>query len=291
MYENIVNSNDYLRYLEHFKIDTSELKNEIQNEIEKKEDIFNKFWNRSKKLSSPNINLENIIFEKANNYIYKYLLNEFQFDITFKLDMQSLIASKNSLIERPKIRRPSQFESSSNEEIKRFANYVQIARFENELLVGDYRSNSVQHIIFEGLTPIGDKNPFFEYLPSVYIWSDAFYYPKEKKLFGLYKNFNGIESKYVLWLNSLILYDLELELDDWNNGLRALDSNGDVILAFRCWRDELIDNGSSFVGTDSNIARLEGCDLILREDYVEKLKMITPKIKFYTHKIKVKLDN
>lgn len=285
MYENIVNSNDYIRYLDHFKIDTFDLKKEIQEEIKSKENIFEEFWNRSKELSSPNINLENIIFEKANNYTYKHLWTEFQFDITLKLDMQSLIASKNSLIERPKIKRPSQLESSSNEEIKRFGNYVQIARFENELLLGDYRSNSVQHIIFEGLTPVEDKNPFFEYLPSIYIWSDDFYYPKEKKFFGLYKNFNGIESKYILWINSLILNHLGLKLDNWNNGLKALNNNGNIILEFRCWRDELIDNGASFVGIDSNIARLEGCDLILREDYFEKLQEILGGLFFISKKI------
>lgn len=287
MYENIVNSNDYLRYLEHFKIDTSELKNEIQNEIEKKEDIFNKFWNRSKKLSSPNINLENIIFTKSNQYIYQNYKNEFKFDISFKLDMKSLIASKNSLVERPNIQRPSQIENNVDTEMQIFDNYIQIARFEHELDLGYYGKNKVQHIIFEGLTPSDNQNPFFEYLPSALIWLDAFYYQKEEKIIGLYKNFNSIESKYILWINSLILDVLELELDNCNNGFKALNIDGDVILEFRCWRDELIDNGASFVGTDSNIASLEGCDLILREDYFNKLNSIRHKYKFVSKKLRL----
>lgn len=284
MYEDIVNSNDYIRYLDHFKIDTLDLKKEIQEEINSKQNIFEEFWNRSKELSSPNINLENIIFEKANNYIYKYLLNEFQFDITFKLDMQSLIASKNSLIERPKIKRPSEVDKGMQEDTKKIENFVQIARFENELEISSFGSKKTQHNLFEGLTPIDDENPFFQYLPSALIWLDAFYYPKEEKILGLYKNFNSIEPKYILWMNSLVLNDLGLKLDHWNNGLKAVNNNGDIILEFRCWRDELIDNGASFVGIDSNIVRLEGCDLILREDYIEKLQSIVGKLFFVSIK-------
>jgi hypothetical protein len=44
----------------------------------------------------------------------------------------------------------------------------------------------------------------------------------------------------------------------------------------------LIGNGASFVGVDSNIAKLEGCDLILREDYFDKLKKIVPNVVYYT---------
>ena len=56
----------------------------------------------------------------------------------------------------------------------------------------------------------------------------------------------------------------------------------EVVLKFRCWRYQLIGNGASFVGTDSNIAKLEGCDLILREDYYNKLKKIIPDMVYYT---------
>lgn len=283
MYENIVNLNDYIRYLDHFKIDTFDLKKEIQEEIKNKQNIFEEFWNRSNELSSPNINLENIIFEKANNYLYKYLWDEFQFDITFKLDMQSLIASKNSFIERPKIKRPSEIDKGMQEGIKKIGNFVQIARFENELEIGDFGSKKTQHILFEGLTPIDDANPFFQYLPSTLIWLDTFYDPKEEKILGLYKIFNSIEPKYILWINSLLLNNLGLKLDNWNNGLKALNNNGEIILEFRCWRDELINNGAFFVGTNSNIAQLEGCDLILREDYYDRLKDLLVGLNFYTY--------
>lgn len=285
MYEEIINLNNYIRHLEYLKIDISQLKNEIQEEIKTKQSVFEEFWNRSNELMSPNINLENIIFEKANKYVYKYLWDEFQFDITFKLDMQSLIASKNSIIERPQIKEPSQIENSSHEKVVHFDNYVQIARFENELNFDNFGRNKIQNIIFQGFSFSSDENPFFEYLPSALIWLNAFYYKKEDRIIGLYKNFNSVESKYVLWINSLILNDLELELDSYNSGLKAINNKGDVILKFRCWRDELIDNGASFIGINANIAQLEGCDLILREDYFYRLKLMFPELIFVSKKI------
>ena len=86
-------------------------------------------------------------------------------------------------------------------------------------------------------------------------------------------------------------YNLELILDDFNNGLKALNKRGEVILKFRQWRSNLINNGSSFVGQDANIPQLEGCDLMLREDYYEKLKVMIPDMEFYSEKIELKLNN
>lgn len=273
MYENIINANDYIRYLEYLKLKTKELKNEIQEEIKNKQDIFEEFWNRRHELMSPNINLENIIFEKANNYIHRYFRNEFELDITRKLDMRSLVASKNSTIGRPNIKRPSQTEDNSNERMNMFGDYIQIGRFEYELNFDNYGRSKTQDILFQGFAPSNDKNPFFDYMPSSLIWENTFHHREDKRIIGLCKSLNGIESKCILWFSSYVLNDFGLILDNWNNGLKALDNDGDIILDFRCWRDELIDNGASFVGTCSNIAKIEGCDLILRQDYFDKLSL------------------
>ncbi|MDD2830521.1 MAG: hypothetical protein PHW18_13180, partial [Sulfuricurvum sp.] len=98
---------------------------------------------------------------------------------------------------------------------------------------------------------------------------------------------NTIEPKYVLWINSATLFDLGLELDLSNSGLRAIDGNNDVVLEFRCWRSELIGNGASFVGQDSNIAKLEGCDLLMRKDYLKELQEIVGELFFISKKKKL----
>ena len=83
-------------------------------------------------------------------------------------------------------------------------------------------------------------------------------------------------------MNSELLDILGLRLDNYPNGLRALNSNNEIVLKFRSWREKLVGNGALFVGVDSNIAKLEGCDLILREDYFNKLKKIIPDVVCYT---------
>lgn len=46
MFEEIINSNDYIKYLEYLKIDTSVLKEKIQNKIEQEKGVFETYWNR-----------------------------------------------------------------------------------------------------------------------------------------------------------------------------------------------------------------------------------------------------
>lgn len=290
MYEKFINSHDYIKYLEYLKIDLRELKKEIQYRVNQQEKLFNLYWNNSYKLSSPNINLENIIFEEANRFIFKYYKDEFQFDISLKLDLKTLIATNHSLVERPSIKKLSHIKQGLKVGLESENEFLRIAKFENELILGDYTDRQKkQLIIFEGLTPLKNKNPFFEYIPSLFIWDNKFYFYKEERFIGFCKNFNGIEAKYVLWINSYLLELLELELDDFNNGLQAINKKGEVVLKFRQWRSKLIGNGASFIGQDANIAQFEGCDLILRKDYFEKLKMMIPDMRFYTEKMELKL--
>ncbi|HIP12365.1 MAG TPA: hypothetical protein EYG73_06560 [Arcobacter sp.] len=278
--------NDYIGYLEHLGIDQTEIINNIKNQLDKK-DIFDIFSNRSYEMLSPNTILENIIFEEVHRYLFKneYPLDIFKRDI--EIDIKTIISTQNSVIERPKIPKPSEMEEGFKTEIIELEGFIQIARFENETIEKDNGwGRQGQTIVFEGLSIFGEKKPFSEYLPSSLIWHNAFYY--EPFIIGFIKKFNSIEANNVLWINSLLLNDLGLFLDDFNNGLQALNEENEVVLKFRQWRSDLIGNGASFVGQDSNIAKLEGCDLILREDYYEQLKVMIPEMKYYSKKLDMK---
>ncbi len=287
MYSGIIDSNAYIRTLEYLGIDTRELKNNIQNRIDSSKDTFSLFSNRVYSLNSPNINLENIIFEESNKFIYKKYKDSFTSDITLKQDLKSLIAIKNSLIERPSINRPSQIEEGIKDNLDEVDEYVRIAKFENELVINEFGKDKKQHITFEGLTPFKKENPFFEYLPSSLIWLDAFYYGKEKKIIGFCKKFNSIEAKYLLWLDSLELEHLGLVLDNHNKGLKALNHKNEVILEFRYWSEEPLDNSTSHTSIDSNISKLEGCELLLRKDYLAILKVLVGNLQYVVKKIEV----
>ena len=277
--------NEYIAYLTHLEIDTNTILSNIKNRLDEK-DLFAIFENRSYEMLSPNIILENIIFEEVNRYLLanNYDLELFKKDV--QIDLKTLIATQNSTIERPEIQRPSEVQEGFKPNLKNENGFIRIARFENEMIEKDNGwGRQGQTIVFEGLSIFGEDNPFFEGLPSSLIWDNALYYPNYPFIIWFGKKFNSIEANNILWINSLLQSDLGLVLDDFNNGLQSLNENQEVVLKFRQWRSRLVGNGASFVGQDSNIAKLEGCDLILREDYYEKLKLIISATEFYSKKM------
>jgi len=289
-FKSTILKNEYILYLKHLGIDTSEIIDNIRIKVEINKSNFNIFTNNSYSMYTPNILLENIIFEKVNEYLYenKYDLNIFQRDI--ELDIKTLIATQNSIIERPTILKPSQTKEYFKTDLERDNGFIRIARFENEMIEDSKGwGREGQTLVFEGLSIFGEKKPFLEGLPSSLIWNDAFYHQDYPFIIGWVRKFNAIEPNNILWINSLLQYDLGLRLDDFNHGLQAFNEDNEIVLKFRQWRSNLIGNASSFVGQDSNIAKFEGCDLILREDYFEKLKVMIPDMKFYSEKLELKL--
>lgn len=276
-----INRNKYLSYLDDIGVDIDVIKTEIIENINESE--MDAFINRSHQRLSPNVYIESMVFKYACKDLHEKYNNSVVFESEIKLDIKTIIATSNALIQRPSIVKPSDVEGGFKEPDYEDGFRV-ISRFERELSENNYgeREESKGRIIFEGLLPYKiEKNPLVKKFPSNHIWENS-YYLGEPFIQGFNTSINSIESQYVLWMNSELLSILGLKLDNHNNGLRALNSNNEIVLIFRCWRDQLIGNGALFVGTDSNIAKLEGCDLILREDYFDKLQKIIPNMVYYT---------
>lgn len=276
-----INRNKYLVYLDDLGVDIDVIKVEILENIN--EDGMDVFVNRSHQRLSPNIYLDSLVFE----YVCKYLYDEYKTSVVFenevKLDIKTIIATSRALIQRPSILKPSDVVGGFKEPDYEDGFRV-ISRFEREISVNNYgkRGGNKDGAVFEGLLPYEiEINPLVEKYSSNYIWENS--YLEKPFIQGFNASVNSIGSQYVLWMNSELLNMLGLKLDNYNNGLRALNSNDEIILMFRCWRDQLIGNGASFVGADSNIAKLEGCDLVLREDYFSKLKKIIPNLAYFTN--------
>jgi len=287
--EDIILKNDYIRYLKHLNIDISEILNNIKNRLNDKT-LFSIYENRSYSMLSTNNILENIIFEEVNKYLYKNYKDSVIFENFCRIDIKTIIAYQNSLIERPKILKPSETEEGYKTDLNQFDNFIQIARFENEMLLNDNGyGRKGQVIIFEGISIFGNKMPFTQYLPSFLIWHNDFYDHDYQFIVGFMTTFNSIEANNILWINNLLQQNLGLVIDGFNNGLQALNEKNEVILKFRQWKSKLIGNASSFVGQDSNIPKLEGCDLILREDYYKQLQKIIPNMQFYSKKKELNL--
>lgn len=276
-----INRNKYIVYLDNVGVDIDAIKKEIIKNIDENE--IETFVNRSQQRLSPNVYLDSIVFMCACRYLHSMCKRPMIFENELKLDIKTIIATSQSLIQRPNIPKPSDVKGGFKEPDYE-GDFRVISRFERELSEKHYgeKWQNKGGVIFEGLLPYKiEMNPLIERFSSNHIWEES-YYVGEPFIQGFNANIDSIESQYVLWINSQLLNMLGLRLDNYNNGLRALNSNDEIVLIFRCWRDQLIGNGASFVGVDSNIAKLEGCDLILREDYFNKLKKIVPNIVYYT---------
>lgn len=276
-----INRSKFLVYLSNIGIDTDVIKNAVIKSIDENE--INLFVNRSHQLLSPNVYVESLVFKHVCKYLYEEYKDLVIFENDIMLDIKTIIATSKSLIPRPNITKPSGVEEGFKEPDHENG-FVIISRFEKELNIEIHggRSEKKGCIVVEGLLPYEvEMDPLFDQSQTHDIWANIYCFD-EPFIQGFCVNANSIEAQYVLWMNSYLLNMLGLRLDNYNNGLRALNSDNEVVLTFRCWRDQLIGNGSSFVGMDSNIAKLEGCDLILREDYFSKLKKIIPDVVYYT---------
>lgn len=282
----ILNSSKYIQYLTKLGIKKESIYERIIPIFNSHD--FDQFINRSESLLSPNIYMEELIFNQVCKYLNENYRDSVVFENDTRLDIKTIIAYSRTLIQRPEILTPSEtisgFKEPSSEN-----DFIRIARFERQLGLKSYESNpsSKSFIIFEGLLPIQTEiNPLMKEIDSHLVWNNNFCFG-QPFIQGLIHSINSLEPFSIIWLNSELLELLELTIDDYKNGLRALNNSGEVILKFRHWKKELIGNGSSFVGTDSNIAKFEGSDLILRKDYYEKLKLMIPNIVFYSNLLKV----
>jgi len=288
--ENMVLNNKYIKYLNDIGMDTDEVINNIKINIEKKGYILDDvFSNSIYEMLSPNIFVENIVFEEVNKYLFENYKESVVFEEEVSIDIKSVLATQNSIIDRPNIKKPSEIQEGFIEEFNVEDNFVRIARFESEIIKDPHGiGRKGQSVIFEGIIPFKvDIRPFSMEEPSCNIWDNIFYEYEPRDIIGFCKSLNSIESNNILWLNSYFINIFNLRLDNFKNGLKALNNKNEVILEFRQWRKDLIGNGASFVGYDSNIAKLEGCDLLLREDYFKKLQKIIPTIIYQSQKLEI----
>lgn len=288
--ERSVIDHKYIQYFQNIGLEIDTVIDNIRIIVEKNGDVLeNVFSNRSYQMLSTNIFLESVIFEEVNKYLFEHFKDSIIFEDYVSLDLKSLIAFQNSIIERPEMQKPSELVEGIKDNLESENSYIRIAKFENEMLLDSHRSHRKGHVIvFEGILPFSmNIKPFSEDDTSNHIWSNSFCTNHPFCIIGFCKEFHSIQANHILWLNSDVINELDLSLDIFGNGLRAINNEGEVILVFRHWKDSLVGNGSSFVGQDSNISKMEGCDLMLREDYFSILEKLFPDLSFYTSKFKV----
>lgn len=284
MNSNIINAIDNSRlisYLRSLEVEVDDVRNVIIQNFN--EDEFEHFINRSNGMLSPNTYIYDLVFKHVNEFLYQQYRESVIFEGDGKIDVRTMIATSNSLVNRPNLVKPLDKSTgfSAPDELNDF---VVIARFERQFETRDYGSNTRGNraVVCEGCLPMKIKmNPLKSFPCTQDIWKDEYCYGTPI-IQGFCFNENSLEAAQVIWMNGELLSILGLSVDHHDNGLRAINENGEAVLIYRYWRESLIGKGASFVGLDSNISKLEGCDLILRKDFYEKLKAIIPDMVFYT---------
>ena len=77
-------------------------------------------------------------------------------------------------------------------------------------------------------------------------------------------------------MDSHLLEVLEIKIDNYNNGLQAINNKNEIVLKFRSWKDGLIGDD-----INDNVPKFEGCDLLMREDYYKKLNVLIPSLEYF----------
>jgi hypothetical protein len=240
------------------------------------------YYNRFFERMVNHIYCSNYIYELNNTELYDLFSacenKDDLYDI-MKIDLQTIISQYFSSNMRSKhLKRPSEYETETlgiyNLPISQINDYIRIAHVEFENLEIEHNKLEICKI-FGGIVFSSNKN---EYPYSAVrvdmntIWSDTNPgYGKQNSI--IIFNFNdryGMEKSKTLWLNQYIFDALGLHIDNCLNGFQALNSDNEVILKYNSWCTDYI-AWNDYNSISNEIPRLDGAELLLREDYFNKI--------------------
>lgn len=282
--EFISEMNSRNRFLSRYVFDLEPLVAKYFDAINKKEyseHVSRMFFNRMYETVVENICFENEWLKIVNEDLIKLISNsEYVMDIDMifykmSFDIKAVIAYQNSLSIRPKMPLPREI-NTNDDSIEVNDGWVLLANYEKQSQFKRSYSDdtetldqSIGGIVFG----MGCRFPFSEYqLDTKSIWE-----PPGREHFGL-KHFKSamvlssiehqnLERMFLLWIYPEMLATLGLEVSSFNEGIQAVNEQGDVILKLVCWECDFL----GYEKITDEIAKLEGAQLLMREDYFQKL--------------------
>jgi len=240
------------------------------------------YGNRSCKRAVLNIYSSDYLLELFNTEYYEGLssfCNPRDVFESLKIDIKSIIAQYLSSEARPKnLKKASSYENYAafNEGFYCDENgWVRIAHYEHELEKKEY-SELTDKKIYGGI--VFDKNNSMEFPYAPYrlemnlLWNENhFCFPIDKTpIIQFIQNEFQIEYFKILWLNPSIMKILELKFGDFKDGIVAYNSSDEVVLRLKTWQTEYVALGY-YANIQDEIPKLDGSELVMREDYFKKL--------------------
>lgn len=239
------------------------------------------YGNRSHERVVRNIFFSDYILSLINTDLYNRFKRFENIDDVYdnlKIDIKSIIAQYLSSNIRPRsLKKSSEYEdrTSFTEEISNNNGWVRLAHFECELVEKNhFKLNEGK--IFGGITFQNSNKPIFPFsrhrLNMNSIWLDD--YPEfeinDTIIFTFIQKEFDIEDFKILWLNPTLLENLGIKICDFNNGLCATNIDNEIVLKFNSWCCDYIASDYSS-NIDYEIPKLDGSELLIREDYYNEI--------------------
>lgn len=272
--------NDRLKKLDAIGVDvTSVVVKHKTIYLQNNADNLDLYANRSHKRHVKHIYPSSYILERINTDLYQNLrlIQEESGDDGYeflRINTKLLIAQDLSFSIRPKdLLLPSQGKKLTEKyQVKSNNGWVRLAHYENELRKGKHFDLKEQRTW--GTLLSGFSNNTSLVLDALYD-SENLNWSTNDGAFLEFSQYDPLENYHLFWLNPIMLKQLGIISDSFLNGIRGLNMKGEIVLRYNQWKSSYVGNGD--YGIQEEIPRIEGAELLIREDYFEKLKQILKK--------------
>ena len=232
------------------------------------------YFNRVHKIMVPNLFFHDYLLQQLNEDLYSEL---YQYDLTkiivddLKINVNLLISQTNSLTTRSEeVKPPSKILKDKRivNEIDFTDGWRRIAHFEKELFDDDnYKLK--ENCVYAAISFDNDMTKFPLNLTEINLWKPEKNDPSKHVIYFYYQK-DYLEHYKVLWLNPALLKKLGIEFNNSSGTINGINSKKEIVLKYNNWRTNYIGNGE-FSRLSDEIPKLEGCELIIRDDYYQKL--------------------
>jgi hypothetical protein len=250
----------------------------------KYDDVFEIYQNRSHHHIVSHISSGDFLFEIINMDLYNHLISWEKgedpgiFAYATSFDIESMAAYGNSFTIRPTdLAKPHEFTNRYTiieNILEQTSGWIRLAHYEKAL--GDSHALRVKPVNSMGAMYFSDSAeeivPYSSYRTYPYhIWGtivpDFEYEPTI--VFAIFQE-DTIEYYKLLWLNPTVMKALNLTARNTESGLIGVNENGETVLKMRTWKMDYAGD-SMWSGIDFEFPKLEGTDLIIRSDYLQRI--------------------
>ncbi len=280
VFETFLSINTRLKKLDTIGIDvTSVIAKHKTRYLSGKGDELDIYANRSYERYVQHIYPSSHILERINIDLYPDLRtfqkNEENDGYNFlRINTNALIAQNLSFSLRPDdLTLPSQAKKLSEKyTIKSNNGWIRLAHYENELKKGDSHFELKEQRSWGNALPSGYNNSTSLALDSLY--DDVYCLPDDGVLFEFIQ-YDPLENYHLFWLNPIMLYQLGTTTSNFLDGIVGKNEKDEIVLKYNQWKSNYVGNGE--YGISEEIPRIEGTELVIREDYFEKLQELLNK--------------